>query len=153
MCVIKKSSHLQHAVWMFYNSHALPSKHPDPPLQQLLWDVWAQLWLLQSPSLIRTWHFLHHLSRKARKKRKASWKIPALKLRCATHHLGAWKRGGFFFPTLKFLPQHLSLTLMSRLSWNSTSPGAKITHIPKAATGGREADPKTKEEGWKKIYI
>lgn len=87
------------------------------------------------------------------KKRKASWKIPALKLRCATHHLGAWKRGGFFFSPLKFLPQHLSLTLMSRLSWNSTSPGAKITHIPKAATGGREADPKTKEEGWKKIYI
>lgn len=42
----------------------------------------------------------------------------------------------------KSQPQHLSLTLMSRLSWNTTSPGAKITHIPRAATGVGEADGK-----------
>lgn len=147
MCVVKKFFHLQHAVWMFYCSHALASKHPDPPFQQLLWDVWGQRWLLQSPSLIRTWHFLHHLSRKAIKKGRL---VESYSVQLASSGL---KKGVGSPPSLKFLPQHLSLTLMSRLSWSSTSPGAKITHIPKAATGGREADPKTKEEGWKKKYI
>lgn len=37
-------------------------------------------------------------------------------------------------------PQHLSLTLMSCLPWNGVSPVARITDIPKAATGSREAD-------------
>lgn len=54
----------------------------------------------------------------------------------------------------KSQPQHLSLTLMSRLSWNTTSPGAKITQIPRAATGVGEADGKlrnrTREKKGKK---
>lgn len=51
----------------------------------------------------------------------------------------------------EFLPQHLSLTLISCLSWNGTLPGAKITHIPQAATGVGEADAKPrKREGKKK---
>lgn len=39
-----------------------------------------------------------------------------------------------------FLSRHLSLTLMNCLPWNSSSPRAKITHTPHAATGVREAD-------------
>lgn len=51
----------------------------------------------------------------------------------------------------KFLPQHLSLTLMSCLPWNSTSPEAKITHSPQAATGVGEADAKVRQRAGRKI--
>lgn len=50
----------------------------------------------------------------------------------------------------EFLPQHLSLTLMSCLSWNSTLPGAKITHIPPSCHRRRRSRCQTEKEGGKK---
>lgn len=50
----------------------------------------------------------------------------------------------------EFLPQHLSLTLMSCLSWNSTLPGAKITHIPPSCHRRRRSRCQTEKEGEKK---
>lgn len=47
-----------------------------------------------------------------------------------------------------FPPQHLSLTLMSCLLWNSILPEAKISDIPQTATGiaGADAKPRKKKK-------
>lgn len=104
-----------------------------------------QLWLLQSSLLIITWQLLHHYPlRFVQKKPVERFCVKATVCNFSPP-------GRKVNP--KFPPQHLSLTLMSCLPWNSTSPEAKITDIPQAATGVGEADAKhrqTKKGGRKK---
>lgn len=107
-----------------------------------------QLWLLQSSLLIITWQLLHHYPlRFVQKKPVERFCVKATVCNFSPP-------GRKVNP--KFPPQHLSLTLMSCLPWNSTSPEAKITDIPQAATGVGEADAKhrqTKKGGRKKQML
>ena len=134
---------------VFYCSGALRSKGTDLRPGSYFAELWASVmsmnscdyfkassWLQPGSSYIIT---LWDLSKKI-----ASWKI--LVLQCATFLLEA-EKGNFKFP-----PQHLSLTLMSCLPWNSISPGAKITDIPPRCHG-RQRSRCQPEEGAKKAML
>lgn len=100
-----------------------------------------QLWLLQSCVLFITWPFLHHYSWMEKKKAVERFNVKATV--CNFSPQG--RKGNSKFP-----PQHLSLTLMSCLPWNSISPAAKITDIPPRCHGAPEKQMPNRGKGGNK---